>query len=397
VNKVNDKLLENMAKTVNVDTATLRSRAETVLSEQGGAWLASGKTQDVIDTLAIRVATRMINTENSRLKRSGATVFEGMFIDMSRPKMWGEWGYNKMKAQLMSANESVRDALVASGGVVLYEDNHDGSYTKHCREDFGGDEQDFGELPRGTMRLDENTHFYCVWDKSNPTFPSGDANFKFGKPRPQDDRERISLFLGRAKGTNSDPQVFTVRAQGKAADVQHPTFLTGTIPLRAGNNNNAYAKPDLSIFSADESVTEIFSAPPQELIGSLGIYDSLPDLASLETYYESNFGKDGWYNKKQSVVAEVIHIDPRDNGGLVMMCADLDMTSTANPIDVYISADEESQIDFGVGSKLLLVGETWKTQEEEYRLNVNGWFAFDKVEAMALPSSSEDSWDGDNQ
>ena len=77
-----------MAKTVNVDTATLRSRAETVLSEQGGAWLASGKTQDVIDTLAIRVATRMINTENSRLKRSGATVFEGMFIDMSRPKKY---------------------------------------------------------------------------------------------------------------------------------------------------------------------------------------------------------------------------------------------------------------------------------------------------------------------
>ena len=144
-------------------------------------------------------------------------------------------------------------------------------------------------------------------------------------------------------------------------------------------------------------MTEIFSAPPQELIGSLGIYDSLPDLASLETYYESNFGKDGWYNKKQSVVAEVIHIDPRDNGGLVMMCADLDMTSTANPIDVYISADDESQIDFGVGSKLLLVGETWKTQEEEYRLNVNGWFAFDKVEAMTLPSSSEDSWDGETQ
>jgi len=86
-----------------------------------------------------------------------------------------------------------------------------------------------------------------------------------------------------------------------------------------------------------------------------------------------------WYNKKQAVVTEVIHIDPRTNGGLVLMCADMDITSTAPSVDVYISSD----VDFGVGTKLLVIGETWRTEEGEQRLTVNGWYAFDEVQPAA--------------
>ena len=62
------------------------------------------------------------------------------------------------------------------------------------------------------MKLDANTHFYVVWDKKTMLPPSGDANFKYGAPRPQDERERTSLFFGRPQGTDGRPQVFTVKA-----------------------------------------------------------------------------------------------------------------------------------------------------------------------------------------
>lgn len=118
----------------------------------------------------------------------------------SRYKDWGKILYNKMSNQLKSLDEDAREALVAQGRVVLFEDNHDGTYTRTAnpslvaKEMFeeGADTSEVSELPRNTMALDENTHFYIVWDKNNPEFPSGDRNFKYGNARPLEERERTS-------------------------------------------------------------------------------------------------------------------------------------------------------------------------------------------------------------
>ena len=381
-----DKTITNVAKSLSVSADTLRERAMTVLTEQSEAWKNAGKSEEDCGLLAIRVAARMITTENARMKRAGASNFEGMFVNSPRPKEWGKILYRKMSNQLKTLSEEARGALVDSGSVVIYEDNHDGSYTRLASEAFGG-ESEASDLPRGTMQLDENTHFYVVWDKSNPTFPSGDANFKYGRPRPQDERERTSLFL------TTDMKLITVKAQGKAADIQHPTFVTGTIPMRAGaNGTTAYCKPDVSVFTADPSLADKFPAPPLMLTdsGSEGLLtdDSIPidvlgGLDDMRSYYDEFNGKDGWWDKVIAIPTEVIHIDPRDNGGLVLVCADLDMASTAPTVDVYVPAGQEDRVDFAVGTKCLIVGQTWRTQEDEQRISVGGWWPFDEIEAMA--------------
>ena len=247
---MNENTLNNVAKTLNVTVDVLRQKTLAVLEEQAPAWRNANKSEEDCGLLAIRVAARSISTENARLSRSGATKYEGMFISSPRPKEWGKILYNKMKNQLITASQEVRQTLVDSGAVVLFEDNHDGTFTRSAREDFYGQEvADVTDLPNHTMKLDENTHFFVVWDKANKTFPSGDVNFKYGRPRPQDERERTSLFLGRPEGSSGEMQLINLKAQGKAADVQHPTFMTGIIPLRAGKNNNAYAKPDITILT----------------------------------------------------------------------------------------------------------------------------------------------------
>ncbi len=395
---IDDKIIERTAKTLNTDVATLKARTEEVLAIQGTAWKNAGKSEADAYALALKVAGSKIRNANARMARSGASKMEGMFVSVPRPKEWGKILYNKMKNQLGSASEEVRHTFVDNGKIVLYNDNGDGSYTRYAREDFfGQDTTTVTELPSNAMQLDGMTHFYCVWDSNNPTFPSGDANFKFGKPRPQNERERTSLFFGRAEGENGWKAI-NVTAQSKAADIQYPTFTPLTIALRLGKNDRAYVKADMAEVTLDPSKADIFEADPKGLMAEhLGEENMLGSLEDLRAYYDTFNGKDGWWDRMLGVIGEVIHIDPRDNGGYTLVCADLDIASTAPVVEVYVGASDAHRVDFAVGTKILLVGQTWRTRDtDEQRLSVNGWWPFDEIEAMVETTQTTldgDGWD----
>lgn len=395
---IDDKIIERTAKTLNTDVATLKAHTEEVLSVQGAAWRNAGKSEADAYALALKVAGSKIRNANARLARSGATKMEGMFVSVPRPKEWGKILYNKMKNQLSNATEEVRQTFVDNGKIVLFNDNADGTYTRYSRQDFFGSEEDsVTELPSNAMQLDTMSHFYCVWDSNNPTFPSGDKNFKFGAPRPQNERERTSLFFGRAEGENGWKPI-TVTAQSNAADIQFPTFTPLTMALRLGKDGTkAYVKADMTDVTVDPSKADIFDADPKGLMAEyLGEENMLSGLDDLRTYYDTFNGKDGWWDRMLGVIAEVIHIDPRDNGGYTLVCADLDIASTAPVVEVYVGADDAHRVDFAVGTKILLVGQTWRTRDtDEQRLSVNGWWPFDEVEAMVETTQTTLDADGD--
>jgi len=384
---MSDDMLNNIAKTLNVAPDVVRARADEVLAEQGPAWKNAGRSDEDCFILALRVAGRNITSENARMRRAGADTYEGMFISVPRPKEWGKILYNKMKNQMISAPQEVRMALVNSGSVILFEDNHDGSYTRLSAEMFGfGAESDVHSLPKHTMQLDANTHFYVVWDKSNPTFPSGDANFKYGAPRPQDERERTCLFYGRKHGDN-ELSLIKVSGSGKSADRQFPTFTPLSIPLKTGRNGRCYINADVSIPTVNADLANIFSGSPLDIIGGLiGDENMLPNLSALRQYYDTHNGTDGWWDRTCATVTEVIHIDPRDKGGAILVCGDIDITSMAGTIDVY--CDEIPS--FGVGTKLLIHGQAWRSREDEDRMTVNGWWAFDEVQQMVTPDFTDE-------
>ena len=396
---IDEKVIERTAKTLNTDVATLKAMTDKVLAEQGSAWASAGKSEADAYALALKVAGSKIRNANARLARSGASKMEGMFVSVPRPKEWGKILYNKMKNQLMNASEEVRMTFVDNGTVVLYTDNADGTFTRYAREDFyGEDTSTVSELPSNAMQLDGITHFYCVWDKNNKTFPSGDANFKFGAPRPQNERERTSLFFGRQEGQDGW-KAMTVTAQGNSADIQFPTFTPLTMALRLGKDGTkAYVKADMADYTIDPSKADIFESDPKGLMASyLGEENMVASLDDLRTYYDTFNGSDGWWDRILGVVAEVIHIDPRDNGGFTLVCADLDITSSAPVVEVYVGASDAHRIDFAVGTKILLVGQTWRTRDtDEQRLSVNGWWPFDEVEAMTETTQATleaDGWD----
>lgn len=388
-------MLNNIAKTLNVAPEMVQERADAVLAEQGPAWKNAGRSDEDCFILALRVAGRNITSENARMRRAGADTYEGMFISVPRPKEWGKILYNKMKNQLGSASQEVRQTFVDNGSVVLFEDNHDGTYTRHQADKYGSPESDVSSLPTHTMRLDANTHFYVVWDKNNATFPSGDANFKFGAPRPQDERERTSTFFGRIGGSDAEPTIFTVSGSGKSADTQYPTFTPLTIPMKTGKNNRCYLNANVSVATVNPDLASMFSGSPLDLIGGLiGQENMLPNLSALGQYYDTHNGTDGWWDRMCATVVEVIHIDPRDNGGSILVCGDTDLTSMAGTIDVYC----DDVPSFGVGTKLLIVGQAWRSREGEDRISVNGWWAFDEIPTLSMPEvadtqTQDDGWE----
>ena len=69
--------------------------------------------------------------------------------------------------------------------------------------------------------------------------------------------------------------------------------------------------------------------------------------------------------------------------------------SSASPVELYVSAKEEAEVDFGVGSEVLIVGSPWVSREGEDRFMVNGWWCMNRIAPLADTdfSGDDDGWD----
>lgn len=398
-----NQMIDRISKNIGASEETLRSRMDTVLSENKNTWLDAGKTEDECGLNALRIAGRQIKSESERLKRSGATLYEGMFISVPRYKDWAELAYKKAAGTISQGIETVIESLIEEGNIILYEDNNDGTFTKRynpslaqkAKFESGAATTELDSLPKGTYDSGNGIHFHLVWDKNNPTFPSGDSNWKYGAPRPLTEKDRTCLFLGRPQGTKDDMRVYSMRFNGQLAEEQHPTFVAGTIAMRPARNGDvAYGKAGVSVFNRDDSIQDSFSDAPDTLVGGLEQIKTLEGgLQDIEAYVGTLSDKERW-DALAAAIVEVIHIDPRDNGGYIITTGDLDIMSTAGTVDIYVTGKHDSLVNFAVGSTLMLVGSPYMSRDGEAKLAVTGWWC---AESMAAPQAvempEEGGWD----
>jgi len=60
---------------------------------------------------------------------------------------------------------------------------------------------------------------------------------------------------------------------------------------------------------------------------------------------------------------------------------------------VYVGASEETSVDFGVGSELVVVGSPWVTRDGEARFMTSGWWCMNRIAPLADTDDGEDGWD----
>ena len=404
------EMMKKVAEQVKTDEATLSAKADAILAQEGAGWEASGKNEEQRKTLALRVAARQLVAAKAKLSRSGATSYEGMFVHVPREKDWAKMAFNKMKKQLQAMPDmSQRMALVGQGALVLYENNHDGSFTRHAnpsllnRQAFeeGTRSDEITQIPPRHVALDANTSFSLVWDKASTHFANGNENFKYGANRPLEEPDRSCLFLGRKAGTNDEPSILDVRFNGALAKTSWPTFLTGTIGLKPANREGMAYGTKVTEFTADPKLSEIFSAPPLALDDDGSPYGLVADwlgetlMSSLDKCHEAYAKldtKEQW-NTTFGTIVEVVHIDPREKGGFVLTVADADIMSESPPIEVYVGASEENTVDFGVGSELVIIGAPWVTRDGEMGFMTSGWWCYNAVKPLADTDGGDDGWD----
>ena len=393
-----EQMIERISKNVNCSMESLTSRMGAVLEQNKAVWLDAGKTDEECNINALRIAGRQIKSEGDRLKRSGATLYEGMFVSVPRYKDWAQLAYKKASASV--GDSAVADAMVDDGLAIIYEDNNDGTYTKKYNPSLargdafesGTATTDITELPKNTYDAGNGIHFHLIWDKASPTFPSGDKNFKYGNARPLSEKDRQCMFLGRVVG-EGEPKLYNFRFNGALAETDLPTFVAGKIAMRpAKNGKDAYGKVGVSSFMQDESVQGIFSDAPDALVGGLDAIEILEGgFQDIEKYVGGLSDKERW-DALVGVMAEVIHIDPRDNGGFVITVGDLDIMSIAGTVDVYVPQATAHLVDFAVGSTLMVVGQPYMSREGEARLVTTGWWCAESLSGAVVESDVE-GWD----
>ena len=401
------ELKATVAKNVGVSLDTLNARIEEVLVENKDAWIKAGKSDEDCTILAIRVAGRQLKAEAQRLSRSGAEVLNGMFVSAPRYKDYAKNGYAKMKTTLESLDEDARLALVAQGRINLIQDNLDGSFTHTINPTFKLEslEEETSEvvlhsLPKIAYEIDASTWFQIIENNTMPRFQSGDANPRYGRARKLSEPVRECLFLGQRNG--GDVDLITVKFEGDLALINQPTFVPGRLPVRMGRNGVGYAKPNVTKFIADDSIASIFASPPfqvgengpsglvVQLVG--GLYpegEFLPSFDLLPEHISKWADTQEKWDKLCAVHGEVVHIDPREKGGYIVTVGDLDITSTAPSIDIYVPAEHEYRMDFGVGSEIVVIGRAWMSRDDEARLDSTAWWVCDSI-AAEVPAPATD-------
>jgi len=396
---ITSEMYERVAKNVGCTVDALIARHTACKDNNAVALASSGVSSDDVETKTLRMVAAEIRAEKARLARSGCKMVEGMFLSFPRFKDWGKVFYTKYSKMLSGLDEESRKTLVAQGLVNLYlHDDENGGYrvlqnaslaSKLAFEE-GCSEGHTANLPKQAVALEDGSgYFACIENKTTPTYPSGGMNYAYGKLRANEDLERTVLFMGREVGTDAI-SILPMKFKGALAKTVIPTFTPLRMPVVIGKNG-LYTKPNVSVPTLDSSVANIFPAPPLFSDGT-GLLADMPKIPMLKGLDDIEAHVNGLNDAEKwdalvSVVLEVAHIDPRENGGYIMTLGDMDLTSMSPPLDLYVASQEEIKVDFGVGSVVVVVGQPYISRDGDSRLAITGWHCVDAMGVAAYEAA----------
>jgi len=381
-------MIEKIAGNIGCTVEELMNAHAAVKETNHAGFIAAGKTDEEANTLCLRMASTTVRKKSMALSRSGLEEYEGVFLSVPRAKDFAELAYKKMAGVLNNLDSTGRENLVASGQVMTFSPAGNGTYfrsanpTLVAKQPFEAGQTDRStvtNLPKHTMTLNDGTIFCCVWNNTMPVFPNGNANYRYGQPRPLSEPERVSTFLGRKRGTDNAPTVMKVYASGKLSRASFPTLTTGFIAGKSNaNGDRLYLKADLSTWNDDAKVATMWPNAPHEWnLADLGI-TALDGLDSIESYVGGLGDKEKW-DALCAVRLEVVHIDPQDRGGFVITLGDLDYTSMSMPLELWVPKSQEKYLDFGVGSTMMVIGQGWMGRDGDGRMSITGWSVMDNL------------------
>jgi len=287
-----------------------------------------------------------------------------------------------------------RDEAYMAGKFAKVEKTDSGyTFSKYCprdgREKVTEKGNDF-TMPDSKMEIDGETIVPLETQQTNNW--DGQPNKKYGNPRPLDDKQRNVYFIG--EEGDSGVRLWSIKAKGKIAenwniDEFRNIQLQGNWKPDANRMypvNNRDGTSTLTSVEYQDDVTS--EADKDKMVELMGKYITVAPLVGLEHIHNQNMNvpfdekiiiTEGNVTNMQTTASQV-------TGNRTLFIADLDADYSyedGNYASTPCWVPPHIKMDFGIGSKVIVVGRTSQSKDQDGNLrqasiNVSGIFVQDK-------------------
>ncbi len=336
---------------------------------------------------------RMVNT-NTSTNGGNNDLFKtatGFFVSLEEPRDMMAW--NRMKAKEEFMRDS--DNALEKGFVAVAEETEKGYLVSRYHE---GEyrEATISKLPAGAEESEDGRIFIPL--DNTAVYMNGGKNKDYGKPLPTELMRRIGIFFGTITGQVEDMQPYFFSYKNKGVDFKPSTFDWVQFTCVAGSNGT-------DIYGATETTLKTLRRcedvnPEDDNYVNVGVLDMLEfvqnnfednscDLIDLDRVHILNQNlpaKERYVITQGSVIS--LNMVPTSNGNRILNITDLSVEMDSSSFeDGSLSTTcwipESFDIDFGIGSEVLVVGRTSQRvidgEADPVTINVAGMHCLSKI------------------
>ncbi len=339
------------------------------------------------------------NTGNNQLSKKAF----GFFVSLESPRDTMVWNRNKAKEEFARNPDAALEATM-----IATAEETDGGWKilRVMRGEY--QERIVKNLPEGAEEIDGSM---IIPLDSVDTYPNGGKNRNFGKPLPSKEFRRTGVFYGMVgESTEMKPYFFSYKKDGcldfspncfeflhmsvikneNSDDIYGYTDVTlSSLVMNDSLDPESSEYRDMSNYDFIEIITSVFDSKVVELVDIDRQHGNLSMLPVKERYVITD-----------GTVCNM-NMSPFSNGNRVLNITDLnaefDYDAGSNMTTCWIP--EHINIDFGIGSNIIVIGRTSQRITEEgaepVTINVSGLLVVEKVGSpieIEQAEETDDDW-----
>jgi len=329
------------------------------------------------------------------------TVF-GFFVSLEAPRDTMAWNRNKA---IETYNRDADEAFM-NGMVAIANETDDGRWAISAMLKEEKKDKIISTLPAGAVETDEGDTIIPLDTQEN--FMSGAKNKAFGKPLPKEEYKRLGIFHGFVGDETEEKTYYFSYKKAGCMEFAPPCFewlhMT-VIPSEDGSAIYGFTKTTKAslVMNADvdpesdnyrDMSKHNYVPTIEEHFGDKVV--ALVDIDRRHIENQSLTGRERYIITDGTVCN--MNMQPFTNGNRIINITDLtsafDYENDGNTTTCWVP--EHINIDFGIGSKVIVVGRTSQRMgddgPEPSTINVSGIYALE-VHGSPVEYSAEDEDD----
>lgn len=292
----------------------------------------------------------------------------GFFVSLDAPRDTVAWNRNKAKEEyLRDSNNALEQTIVA-----IAQENADGDF--EITRYYKGEKQvkTVGELPEGAILVEDT---FIIPLESNRLYPSGVENKTYGKPLPLQVMKRTGIFYGSVDGGEMRKYNFSYKNESGVQFQPQSFDWLHFVAILSEDGENLYGMTDKTLLS----LTRNEDINPEE-----DRYYDASNFGDFETFLVNKFTEnvvplielDREHIKRQTLPANErfiitdgmvanMNMTPTKNGNRILNITDVTSEIEDGMGITTCWIPEHIEIDFGIGSSIIVIGRTSQNQGED--------------------------------